>query len=390
MKILYVYKGCSNQKYEQLFANTSVMILQQGQKYHSLLLDGLKKNKAEIECISGLPINRNLIRKWRIPAEEQQVDGIRYHYFSTINFSVIRRLQLLMKSFFYTLTKSRDTVLICDVLDVSSAIGALAAARIKKLRAVGIVTDVPGHLSNSEENPSLFERIRIGLLNKFDGYVFLTEEMNSVVNTKEKPYVVMEGHVDENMRNVENRLENKSEPRIMMYAGSLKRIYGIDRLTEAFSAANIQGWELHIFGDGNFKEDLIDICKMHPNVKYKGIKLNREIVEAELRASLLVNPRPTDEDYVRYSFPSKNMEYMASGTPIITTKLPGMPKEYFPYVYFFEDECVEGMTASLKKVMCLSKEELHEKGKMAKMFVLENKSAVQQAAKIMELIDSVH
>ena len=55
-------------------------------------------------------------------------------------------------------------------------------------------------------------------------------------------------------------------------------------------------------------------------------------VAEELKATLLVNPRPTTEEFTIYSFPSKNMEYMASGTPLLTTKLPGMPEEYHQYV----------------------------------------------------------
>jgi glycosyltransferase involved in cell wall biosynthesis len=213
--------------------------------------------------------------------------------------------------------------------------------------------------------------------------------MNEVVNTKSKPYIVLEGHVDEQMQYIENRLENKSEPKVLMYAGSLKKVYGIEKLTEAFLAADISGWEFHIYGDGNFREDLEKICKNNSTVKYCGIKLNREIVEAEIKASLLVNPRPTGEDYVKYSFPSKNMEYMASGTPIITTHLPGMPDEYIPYIYLFEEENTEDITRELVRVLSLPSKELHEKGKIAKRFVLENKSSIQQSSKIIELIQKI-
>ncbi len=386
MKILYVYNGCSTEKYEKLFKNKSIMISQQSQKYHSVLLQGLRKNKIDIECISGLPVNRKLTKNWRIPSETEVIDGIKYHYFSTINFSAFRRIQLLIKSFFYTVSKPSDSILICDVLDVSSCIGALIAARVRRMKSVGIVTDVPGHLANSSEKKSLLEKIRIGLLNKFDGYVLLTHAMNAVVNTKSKPFVVLEGHVDEQMQYSKNRLEEKQMPKILMYAGSLKKIYGIGNLTEAFITANIPGWELHIYGDGDFREELVEICKKHSTVKYQGIRLNRDIVAAELKASLLVNPRPTNEDYVKYSFPSKNMEYMASGTPVITTHLPGMPDEYLPYVFLFEDETVSGMINMLQKILLLSNEELYTMGFRAKKFVLENKNSVVQARRILDMI----
>jgi len=38
---------------------------------------------------------------------------------------------------------------------------------------------------------------------------------------------------------------------------------------------------------------------------------------------------------------------MASGVPLLTTKLPGMPEEYNDYVYLFDDESVQGMRKTL-------------------------------------------
>ena len=98
---------------------------------------------------------------------------------------------------------------------------------------------------------------------------------------------------------------------------------------------------------------------------------------------LLVNPRPTDGSFTRYSFPSKNLEYMASGTPLLTTKLPGMPAEYAAYVYFFKDESVEGMSATLKELLSKPAEELHQKGMTAKKYILDNKTEIEQARKIL-------
>ena len=107
-----------------------------------------------------------------------------------------------------------------------------------------------------------------------------------------------------------------------------------------------------------------------------------------MEATLLVNPRPTDEEYVKYSFPSKTMEYMASGTPVLTTVLPGMPKEYHPYVYLLEDETAEGIAKKLKLVMAESDEVLFHKGQRAREFVLEQKNNVIQGKKILDMLES--
>ena len=112
------------------------------------------------------------------------------------------------------------------------------------------------------------------------------------------------------------------------------------------------------------------------------------MIQEQLTASLLLNPRLTDAEYVKYSFPSKTMECMASGTPLLTTKLPGMPKEYYPYVYFFENESEEGMLETFQSVLSKTEEELHADGARAKDFVLENKTNIVQAKKLIAFINS--
>jgi len=157
-------------------------------------------------------------------------------------------------------------------------------------------------------------------------------------------------------------------------------------LVDGFRKANIENAQLHIYGPGDYVEELQQIAQMDPRVVYGGMLMNSEIVEKEMEATLLVNPRPTNEEYVKYSFPSKTMEYMASGTPVLTTVLPGMPKEYHPYVYLLEDETSEGIAEALKAVLGNSDEVLFQKGQQARNFILDNRNNVIQAQKILEMV----
>jgi len=80
------------------------------------------------------------------------------------------------------------------------------------------------------------------------------------------------------------------------------------------------------------------------------------------------------------------MEYMASGTPVLTTRLPGMPMEYHPHVYLIEEESDEGVAKALTESLAHSDEELFQKGQAARNFVLEERNNVVQAAKILEML----
>ena len=103
-------------------------------------------------------------------------------------------------------------------------------------------------------------------------------------------------------------------------------------------------------------------------------------------ADLLLNPRPSNIDLSRYSCPSKTFEYMASGTPVLMTKLPGLPEEYYPYLYFFEGESAEGFAKGIRAVLESSKEELHEKGRLAQEFLVKEKNADLQVGRIVDFI----
>jgi glycosyltransferase involved in cell wall biosynthesis len=81
------------------------------------------------------------------------------------------------------------------------------------------------------------------------------------------------------------------------------------------------------------------------------------------------------------------MEYMVSGTPIVTTHLPSMPKEYNQYVYLFNEESVDGFYLTLKSLLEKSGKELHEFGSVAKKFVLDYKSNYKQAERIFDLAE---
>ena len=108
-----------------------------------------------------------------------------------------------------------------------------------------------------------------------------------------------------------------------------------------------------------------------------------------MQATLLVNPRPTHEEFVRYSFPSKTMEYMSTGTPLLTTCLPGMPEEYRPYVYLIREETPQGIARALKETLSQSDQALFDKGMAARNFILKEKNNVIQAGKILSMLESI-
>ncbi len=385
MRILYGYSNCTDSTYNRIISERNVPTMVPDQKYHGLLIKGLAKNGCEVRCFSGLPVNRAVTARKLVREPDEQEGNAFFHYITTLNFPVIRHLMIFFGAFFgvMRIKKDEDTYALCDFLNTSVAAAFALACRFKKISKVAIVTDIPDMFDTG----GMRKKISNFILRRFDGYVLLTKYMREYI-ADEAPYIVLEGHVDAEIPDGTRRMpyEELNGKKVVLYAGNIHTKYGIRSLAEGFVKAAIPDAELWIYGHGDFQQELEQMARQFGNIRYQGVKSNQEIVEAEQKASLLVNPRPTAPEFTKYSFPSKNMEYMASGTPMLTTRLPGMPAEYEPYVYLIDDETPQGIADALRYIFAKPYEERRHKGHAAREFVLKEKSNVVQAKRILSFL----
>ncbi len=396
MNIFYASSVCSKKKFKEIYETNIVKPQQQAQKFHSLFIKGLAQWNNQIFAMSALPIN-HLSSKKKWSGKQQEIeDEVSYYYLPFINFPVIKHLFIFISGFLTCLLwgfKNKNKMLVCDVLNVTNSVSALLVSKLLGFKSVAIVTDIPTYMSGySLAKKSgykalismLYRKICSFFMCRYDMYMILTEQMNEVVNPRNKPFIVIEGMVDSEMVHAFNNLEEKYEEKVIIYAGALYEKYGIKKLIDAFMKVNIKEARLWLFGSGELEEEIKKYEVIDERIKYFGVVPNREVVKEELKATLLINPRPSIEEFTKFSFPSKNMEYMASGTPILTTLLPGMMEEYYEHIYIIENECVDGLADTIQNILTIDKEELFIKGDLAKKFVLREKSNLEQAKKFME------
>lgn len=385
MLIDYVSSAMDARDFAALFPDRSKMPGQQGQKYSRLMMRGLAGNEVEVHAICGRPVTSRNCEKKFLPAASRNDGNITWLYGSVLNIRGVKNLWQMLSAYRAVCRDARrgDTAVVCDVLNASIAYGASLAAKRMCIPCVGIVTDLPELMvtGTRQDHVMLVRKV----LENCTGYVLLTEAMDAAINPAHKPYVIVEGLCDVTMQLAEKK--PASGVRKCMYAGLLDARYGVKAMVDGFLLANAPNSELHVYGSGPYAEELKAVAAAQPAVVYHGVVMNEEVVSAELEASLLINPRPTHEEFTKYSFPSKNMEYMASGTPVLTTKLPGMPADYIPCVYLIEDESAEGIAKAYLDVLGNSDEALFERGRRAKQFVLTEKNNIAQAKKVLHLIE---
>lgn len=388
--LLYCSRMCTEETFSQIFGSSLNKPAQQAQKYHRTLFKGFCENEdVDALALSSLPINPLNYKKLYYRGHWDQWNRHIY-YITEWN---IKGLKYLSQIYYgYMAIKKRSgidkTVAIIDILNISYNIGIVKACKKMGIPVIGIITDLPEILFSEFE-----EYVRkkcMEIIKECDGYVLLTEAMNDRINIdKNKPYIVIEGQVDNSMKNYPNKFHSKKNPYVCLYSGSINQIHGIEYMVRGFLKANLKNVELHIYGEGDFEPELKIICEKNENIKYFGVKLIDEVIEAQTKATLLINPRPTNQEFVKYSFPSKNMEYMASGTPVLTTRLPGMPIEYYEYVMVISDETIDGICSDFIRIFNKDMKELHEFGANAKRFVLTNKNGKVQSRKILSMIDGI-
>lgn len=392
IKILYVSTLCSDKLIKEMF-DAGYKPIQAIQKFNLLLAKGFVANGCKVYALTEIPktVGSKIYKR-----ENETEKGVEFSYNTKIDIKLVYNLWVMTSAFFRTLRwgikhRKDEKVAIFDILQTEMGMGAISACRLLGIKSVGIVTDLPdlpGMLQGRKETAihRYLRKVIDRYANSFDSYVLLTEQMNEVVNRKGRPFIVMEGLCDSSMSDFSPSIKN-GENKVVIYAGGLYEEYGIKLLIDGFLKLESKNVELHLFGHGPMVEMIENLQQIDKRIKYFGIVPNSRVVQAELAASLLVNPRPTVEDFTKYSFPSKNMEYMVSGTPVLTTVLAGMPKEYHDYVYLLEDETENGVYEMLNKLLINTpSEELELMGERAKRFVLENKNNINQSKRVIDFV----
>lgn len=374
--LLYLSNATDYSIYNRLFNSGKIKSGYQMQKFNNNLISGLSYYD-DIIALSALPYVNVKADKIDFTLGKTKFIAIKN---VTGKLHKICNLLFLIKEGVRVFRKQKASHVLCDAISLAPCYASLILGFLFKIPVVGIITDLPGvyGVCGSSKRKNVLKRMQM-----FDSYILLTEQMNELVNPKNKPYLVLEGVCSDQLP----ELRSKNDKKIVMYAGSLwKDIAGIEYLVKGFVKAKLNDSELHLYGTGELVPWIESIQEKFQNVKYCGCVTNDEIVKKQTEAALLVNPRFSNEEFCKYSFPSKTIEYMASGTPVLMTKLPGVPIEYFDYVYTINEETEDGISKDLKKILCKTNKELDDFGLKARSFVVENKNIKLQCGKIFNFL----
>ena len=101
---------------------------------------------------------------------------------------------------------------------------------------------------------------------------------------------------------------------------------------------------------------------------------------------MLISTRNPSEEASAYCFPSKIFEYMVSGNPVISTKIKGIPDEYFDYLTPINSVNNKEIAKAILTISNMSFDEIRTLGLKGKKFVISEKNNVVQSKKIIDFI----
>lgn len=317
----------------------------------------------------------------------------RSHYVATVNLPLLKQLSSVLGVFVSTLRWRVGTrrctfrTVIVDGAYVTALPAVLLALVGSKTTIIGLFADVyryMGDVPDVNQRSGRITRILRSVMQacyaQLDGLVLLAETMNEVVNPADRPFIVMEGLTTDAHP---QRERTPHAPRHVLYAGALRAEYGLPELVAGFRASNHEDWVLDIMGAGSYAEQLIKETQDDESIAFHGRVSPDDAQAAMGNADLLINPRPIDQPLSKFSFPSKLISYLASGTPVATTRLPSIPADYYPYLICIEKEGAEGVRDALERAFSLSDDERADLGARASDFVATEKNHLAQTARIM-------
>jgi glycosyltransferase involved in cell wall biosynthesis len=175
----------------------------------------------------------------------------------------------------------------------------------------------------------------------------------------------------------------------IVYTGKLCQSYGLVLLMDAFMQADRPNWRLLISGWGEMEEQVRGFARNNPQVEYFGLLSSEELLELRQHADVLVNPKLTSTSTSDLAFPSKIVEYLSTGKPVVSTNLPIFDSEFRKHLVIAQSDSPEELIRCLDQVMVWNESQREAWRVETIRFVNEELSPQTQGNRIREFANSL-
>ena len=359
MRIIYFTSTQREKDYRSFMNIWKYPLNSSNQNFHHKLIHALAKNN-KVDVISVRPFSRTHTRKLRLEKETIIENNITWHYLSRYGsrfirpFTIIPQIKKILRN-----EDLSDAIFITDTINTSIVRSVYKIKNKYKRPIIGVCTDSPSNISGTKRSYTLY------LLDKckdFSGYIALTSGLNDLFNQNNKPAYILEGVVEDQ---VENTNAKEKRP-YFFFGGAMMEKYGMYNLIEAFKQLNVPDVDLYLCGHHVDKEKLRTTIKGFSNIKNLGLLPVNKVLEYEKDAIACINPRPYSEDLDRFSIPSKTLEYMSMGRPVISVRNTILMDKFPNEVIWIDSANVTDIKNALRNVLAMDEKQRSLLGEEAK------------------------
>jgi glycosyltransferase involved in cell wall biosynthesis len=172
------------------------------------------------------------------------------------------------------------------------------------------------------------------------------------------------------------------------FAGALVDAAGVNLLLDAIPHVADPTLEFWFSGRGPLEERLKQQAVADHRIRFFGFVSEEQYSSLLQKAAVLVNPRPSRLLESRYNFPSKLMEYLAAGRPIISTATSDVAEHYGTVVVVLNDETPEALAQCIEQTVTTPADERAAQGARSRATV-EGVTWRAEAEKILAFIESL-
>lgn len=372
-KLLYLGYAV-NDKEAELLSGASIA----GNKMQLNLLKELSK-KVNIEAVTIYPV-ASYPRDCHMYYKKDMRNlfhGLKYIRISFLNFPGIKQICQIIMTFLeisrFVRSNPKGIVLTYNMYP-QLGIPVLLMKLFFKKKVFTLLADLPlderrNRSFISKICKKIYDKLTVVCIRHIDYAIVLNEHVISEYKLN-IPYIVMEGAVNASEINKQKR---SSKEKNIVYTGALTEYSGILLAIQAFNKINNSNVKLDIYGSGELEGEIREYASNNENIRFYGKKDNNEILKIQKDAWILINPRVVDNPISKVTFPSKVLEYMLSGRPVMATRLNGFTKDYEEKIIWIEEENPDYL-AKLIESLISQDEELDCIGEKAQEFITENKN----------------
>ncbi len=261
----------------------------------------------------------------------------------------------------------------------------LAVARKLGVPFVCIVADFPPEGRSRSPLRVIEQAWRQRIMRASDGLVVLSGHTVRDFELKQ-PWIKIDGGLAEDWEVLPDvPLMHKT----VVFAGTPSHRAGTRLMLGAFSRLADPEMRLIFAGRRGLEDEVRSAAAVDPRITVEGFLPRPDLQRLLASSTVLVNLRLSSEPENRYNFPSKLLDFLASGRPVVTTLAGDLDPAFHEVTVPLVEETPSALAAVLQQVCSRPEPQLASLGAAGRKFVTEHRSWDSQSRAVFAFLERI-